>query len=173
MIETQLLKLQLHQVELVSKIAEAEKVANMASTLDLMGPAGRRLYGAVKGLFEKVNTVVTQRTQLEEVSQSHFPQLPQNIHNKTRHCAHEAKEIYFSMKRRRASRTQSRDELASHMGQRQRLETHCQTLIALFADETFPIMKKRHVATQEWFRETTKHLRLIVNINFTTKSIGK
>ena len=82
------------------------------------------------------------------------------------------KEIYFSMKRRRASRTQSRDELASHAGQRQRLESHCQTLIALFADETFPIMKKRHVATAEWFKETTKHLRLIVNINFTTKSIG-
>ena len=76
------------------------------------------------------------------------------------------------MKRRRASRTQSRDELASHAGQRQRLESHCQTLIALFADETFPIMKKRHVVTAEWFKETTKHLRLIVNINFTTKSIG-
>ena len=67
MIETQLLKLQLHQVELVAKIGEAEKVANMAQSLDLMGPAGRRLYGAVKGLFEKVNTVVMQRAQLEGV----------------------------------------------------------------------------------------------------------
>ena len=56
-------------MELVSKIAEAEKVANMASALDLMGPAGRRLHGAVKGLFEKVNTVVTQRAQLEATSQ--------------------------------------------------------------------------------------------------------
>ena len=76
------------------------------------------------------------------------------------------------MKRRRASRTQSRDELASHMGQRQRLEGHCQRLIALFADQTFPIMKKRHVATMEWFKDATKHLRLIVNINFSTKAIG-
>ena len=77
------------------------------------------------------------------------------------------------MKRRRASRTQSRDELASHMGQRQRLEGHCERLIRLFADQTFPIMKKRHVATMEWFKDATKHLRLIVNINFSTKAIGK
>ena len=37
-------------MELVGKITSAEKVANMAENLNLIGPAGRRLYGAVKGL---------------------------------------------------------------------------------------------------------------------------
>ena len=63
--------------------------------------------------------------------------------------------------------------MACHMGQRQRLEVHCNHLIALFAEQTFPIMKKRHLATVEWFKETTKFLRLIVNIKFNTQALGK
>ena len=37
------------QMEMVNTINNAEKVANMADSLNLIGPAGRRLYGAVKG----------------------------------------------------------------------------------------------------------------------------
>ena len=48
-IEHGLLKLQMIQMEMVNTINNAEKVANMADSLNLIGPAGRRLYGAVKG----------------------------------------------------------------------------------------------------------------------------
>ena len=51
MIEHGLLKLQMIQMEMVNTINNAEKVANMADSLNLIGPAGRRLYGAVKGTF--------------------------------------------------------------------------------------------------------------------------
>ena len=154
----------------------------------MIGPAGRRLYGAVKGiliseiiflkiligLFDQATTVVSQRCQLEKtIAETKFPELPENIYNKTRHCAHEAKEIYFQMKRRRHSRSTSPAEMACHMGQRQRLQGRCKNLIGLFAEQTFPIMKKRHLATVDWFRETAKYLRLIQNIKITTNGIGK
>lgn len=185
------------QMEMVNTINNAEKVANMADSLNLIGPAGRRLYGAVKGqlivktsifktfcsenidtlllllgLFEQANTVISQRAQLEAIPETKFPELPRNIYNKTRHCAHEAKEIYFHMKRRRASRSSSPAEMACHIGQRQRLELHCNSLIALFAEQTFPIMKKRHLATSEWFKEVAKFLRLVCNIKTTSQTIG-
>ena len=52
-IEHGLLKLQMIQMEMVNTINNAEKVANMADSLNLIGPAGRRLYGAVKGISLK------------------------------------------------------------------------------------------------------------------------
>ena len=124
------------------------------------------------GLFEQANTVISQRAQLEAIPETKFPELPRNIYNKTRHCAHEAKEIYFHMKRRRASRSSSPAEMACHTGQRQRLELHCNSLIALFAEQTFPIMKKRHLATSEWFKEVAKFLRLVCSIKATSQTIG-
>lgn len=172
-IEHGLLKLQMIQMEMVNTINNAEKVANMADSLNLIGPAGRRLYGAVKGLFEQANTVISQRAQLEAIPETKFPELPRNIYNKTRHCAHEAKEIYFHMKRRRASRSSSPAEMACHIGQRQRLELHCNSLIALFAEQTFPIMKKRHLATSEWFKEVAKFLRLVCSIKATSQTIAR
>ena len=116
--------------------------------------------------------MISQRAQLEAIPETKFPELPRNIYNKTRHCAHEAKEIYFHMKRRRASRSSSPAEMACHIGQRQRLEIHCNSLIALFAEQTFPIMKKRHLATSEWFKEVAKFLRLVCSIKATSQTIG-
>ena len=54
-IEHGLLKLQMIQMEMVNTINNAEKVANMADSLNLIGPAGRRLYGAVKGMQASTN----------------------------------------------------------------------------------------------------------------------
>ena len=46
------------QMEMVNTINNAEKVANMADSLNLIGPAGRRLYGAVKGMHSKFNVMI-------------------------------------------------------------------------------------------------------------------
>ena len=64
----------------------------------------------------------------ESLSDPDFPSLPDEIHNRTRQAAHEARDIYFDMKRRRSSRTVSPAEIAAHNGQRQRLSIHCTEL---------------------------------------------
>ena len=105
--------------------------------------------------------------------QPEFPPLPEQIHNRTRQAAHDAKEIYLDMKRRRSTRAMSPAEMAAHNGQRQRLATHCNNLVTLFAEQTFPLMKKRHSAAVNWFLQATRHMRLLHTISSSTRALKR
>lgn len=173
-VDTELLRLKLHQTEALNEISSAQSVAHTLSRLNLSGAAARRFNGAIRKLVEQSTVVVTQRTQLEETLPEHdFPSLPDQIHNRTRQAAHDAREIYFDMKRRRATRAVSPAEMAAHNGQRQRLALHCTELVSLFAEQTFPLMKKRHSSSVNWFQQATRHMRLIHTISSATRGLKR
>ena len=64
-------------------------------------------------------------------------------------------------------------EMAAHNGQRQRLATHCNNLVTLFAEQTFPLMKKRHSAAVNWFLQATRHMRLLHTIASSTRALKR
>lgn len=173
-IEIEILRLKMMQTEALNDLSNAQSVAQTLAKLNLSGAAARRFNGAILKLVQLSTTLVAQRTQLEEsLSDPDFPSLPDEIHNRTRQAAHEARDIYFDMKRRRSSRTVSPAEIAAHNGQRQRLSIHCTELVSLFAEQTFPLMKKRHSSSVNWFQLVTRNLRLMHNIASSTRSLKR
>ncbi|CAG5089731.1 Oidioi.mRNA.OKI2018_I69.PAR.g12329.t1.cds [Oikopleura dioica] len=171
-----LVQLKALQESLHQNLNSSSQIVDTLSGLNISTASVRRLTGEVRKLREEASTVSKQYQQLEEDKlklKRNFLSLPEGVHVRICQVADQASEIYTDMKRRRSARTSSPAELACHKAQRLRLKKFCAELVSIFAEKTFPLMKKRHQSTTSYFHLILKQLRLIEMIKQSTLQLKK
>jgi len=162
------------QEALLLDLNASSQIVETLVGLNISTASLRRLHGEVRKLREEASTVSKQRIQLiETCPKKSFLSLPEGVHVRICQVADQASEIYVDMKRRRSARSSSPAELACHKAQRLRLKKFCSELVSVFAEKTFPLMKKRHQSTTSYFHAILKQMRLIEMIRQSTLQLRK